>query len=44
LGLAIAHKIVELHGSTLEVESTVGEGTVFHFTLPTVEARTEVPA
>ncbi len=44
LGLAIAHKIVELHGSTLQVESTVGEGTVFHFTLPTVERRRKVPA
>jgi len=44
LGLAIAHKIVELHGSSLQVESTVGEGTVFHFTLPTVERRPEVPA
>jgi signal transduction histidine kinase len=42
LGLAIAHKIVELHGSELLVESTVGEGTVFHFTLPTVDA--PVPA
>ncbi|WP_263792409.1 sensor histidine kinase [Salinibacter sp.] len=37
LGLAIAKTILELHGRTLEVESTVGEGTVFRFRLP-VEA------
>ena len=31
LGLAIAKRIVELHGSSLEVESTVGVGTRFWF-------------
>jgi len=34
LGLAIAQKILELHGSDLTVESTVGEGTTFAFELP----------
>jgi signal transduction histidine kinase len=34
LGLAIAKKILDLHGSTLDVESTVGEGTTFSFALP----------
>jgi signal transduction histidine kinase len=34
LGLAIAQKIVVLHGSTLTVESTMGEGTAFAFELP----------
>ena len=34
LGLAIAHTIVDLHGRTLHVSSTVGEGTVFSFHLP----------
>jgi signal transduction histidine kinase len=34
LGLAIAKTILELHGRTLEVESTVGEGTSFRFRLP----------
>jgi len=34
LGLAIAKTILELHDGTLEVESTIGEGTVFSFRLP----------
>jgi two-component system, OmpR family, sensor kinase len=33
LGLAIAKRIVELHGSELTVESRVGEGTAFRFRL-----------
>jgi signal transduction histidine kinase len=40
LGLAIAKTILELHDRTLEVESTVGEGTTFRFRLP-VEAAAE---
>jgi len=40
LGLAIAKTILELHDRTLEVESTVQEGTTFRFRLP-VEATTE---
>lgn len=34
MGLAIANKIVKRHGGEIEVESTVGEGTTFRFTLP----------
>lgn len=34
LGLAISHSIVELHGGELWVESAVGEGASFFFTLP----------
>lgn len=34
LGLTIASKIMELHHSRLEVESTVGVGTTFSFKLP----------
>ena len=34
LGLAIAKGIVEAHGGRLEVESRVGEGATFSFTLP----------
>lgn len=34
LGLAIVKGIVEAHGGTVEVRSTVGEGTTFSITLP----------
>jgi signal transduction histidine kinase len=43
LGLWIAQAIVDAHGGTLRVESHVGVGTTFHFTLPfeTVASRWE---
>jgi signal transduction histidine kinase len=34
LGLAIVKWIVELHGGTIEVKSSVGHGTTFSFALP----------
>jgi PAS domain S-box-containing protein len=34
LGLAITSRLVELHGSKLEIESKPGEGTCFYFSLP----------
>lgn len=37
LGLFIAKQIIEAHHGNIRVESTAGKGTVFYFTLPTVD-------
>jgi len=42
LGLALVKQIVEAHGGRVGVESVVGQGTTFSFTLPLVKAE-EVP-
>ena len=41
LGLAIAKSVVQLHGGTIRVDSTVGQGTVFTITLPVGETRSQ---
>jgi signal transduction histidine kinase/DNA-binding response OmpR family regulator len=44
LGLAITARLVELHGSTLEIESQPGEGACFNFSLPLIAIATDEPA
>ncbi len=43
LGLAIAHKIIELHHHHLEVESLPGKGSRFSFALPSHDNLTKKP-
>lgn len=43
LGLAITKEIIEVHQGQIHVESTVGKGTTFSFTIP-VEASPTVTA
>ncbi len=43
LGLAIVREIVHAHGGDVGVESTVGKGSTFRFTLPLRRAGTGKP-
>lgn len=43
LGLTISKRFVELHGGQMWVESTLGKGSVFTFTLPIVPPPPEAP-
>jgi two-component system NtrC family sensor kinase len=40
LGLTVSDSIVASHGGTLEVESTVGQGSVFRIAFPMLHPRT----
>jgi signal transduction histidine kinase len=41
LGLAIVKKIIEAHHGKLKVESEVGKGSTFWFTLPRITEETK---
>jgi signal transduction histidine kinase len=44
LGLAISKKIIELHGGSISVQSSIGHSSTFAFTLPITAERQAVPS
>ncbi len=44
LGLAISRQIIEMHGGRIWVESSLGHGATFAFTLPVKVERQAMPA
>lgn len=43
LGLAIARQIVEMHGGKIAVDSSLGQGSEFRFTIPLAAVRPTIP-
>lgn len=44
LGLSLSYGIIEGHGGTIQVESTIGQGTTFYVLLPITQESSEIPA
>jgi signal transduction histidine kinase len=44
LGLAISKKIIELHGGSISVQSSIGQGSTFAFTLPINVEQQAIPS